>query len=322
MVGRRGLPCARMVAKGTVSFAQALTVLLALSAALTLGACGKSDGATHGGDETARAGGAGSSSAGAGMSQAGGVAGTSGAAPIAGAGGSSGQSPGGGVLGGGVPGGGAADRGGSAGSAGSTTAAGSAAFDAGVLPPGDDCDTVADCRLNDDCCTCSAYGKTSQPLDCSIKTCEETACQTLSKIPHELTCYHGHCEFAKLDCDPAHVTCSEEPPVCTDLFVPSVVDGCWGPCTLLVACKDVPYEGADCPDGYAKTYWWTCMSNPCSGGYQACVKIPPMCGETPRCDCGLAETCAARGFACEPGTTSIKQHFCCREGEGYCSLAP
>lgn len=88
-------------------------------------------------------------------------------------------------------------------------------------------------------------------------------------------------------------------------------------CALLMGIQHI----SSCAEGYAKVFWWTCMSNPCSGGYEACVKIPEACGDKPRCDCGLEEACARRGFACQPRSLGNGQ-FCCREGEGHCSMAP
>ena len=288
------------------------------------GASGGGSGGLSQGGGTGQAGGAGratSGSDGAGSAAVAGSGSGEGGGPIiGGAAGTVGDSGIGGIVGGSPD----ADSGGVSGGAGSVTGTAGSASDSGVLPPGDDCETVADCKLNDDCCTCSAYGRTTVPVECSITDCREKACEYGPNVPHELTCYNGHCEFVKVDCDPTHVTCNEAPPVCASLNVPSVIDGCWGPCTLLGACKDIPYLGADCPKGYAKTYWWDCMSNPCSGGYEGCVKIPEACGDTLRCDCGLDEVCAERGFICERGTLGMDtaQGFCCRAGEGDCSMAP
>ena len=39
------------------------------------------------------------------------------------------------------------------------------------------------------------------------------------------------------DCDPSSITCKSAPPLCPPGMTASVVDGCWGRCVPLDACK-------------------------------------------------------------------------------------
>lgn len=63
------------------------------------------------------------------------------------------------------------------------------------------------------------------------------------------------------DCDPRNVSCDAPTPMCMTGFVPTVEDGCWGPCLQAAGCRPIACDEAtvmeDCPGG------WGCVLGMC-----------------------------------------------------------
>lgn len=57
----------------------------------------------------------------------------------------------------------------------------------------------------------------------------------------------GPCEEG-YNCDPWKAECDVEPPVCAESELPSVVDGCWGPCVPITSCRCLYFY--ECGDVY------------------------------------------------------------------------
>jgi hypothetical protein len=190
--------------------------------------------------------------------------------------------------------------------------------DGGELPPGDDCRTAADCVIDDDCCHCYAYPELPPKHECQFDVCEQTRCAAeFSSIDPELACDNGNCVFAKIDCDPDHVTCDESPPECYPQQRPAVIDGCWGPCLNIHRCAGFLYPGASCPEGFFEIRWSECAGDSC-GLASACEPIPEACAGEPACGCGIEEVCAAYGYECFDGNGGP---FCCTGDTSVCSAA-
>ncbi len=68
--------------------------------------------------------------------------------------------------------------------------------------------------------------------------------------------------MAGYDCDHGKVLCNALPPLCEAGTVPSVVNGCWGPCVLVTECKSV----TSCSD--------------CAAPLQTCVNVQHQTGPT------------------------------------------
>jgi hypothetical protein len=155
------------------------------------------------------------------------------------------------------------------------------------------CESDEDCVLVDDCCTCAAVHvddvQPECPMDCEVSSC------TANNIPDiTVECRFGSCEFVPLDCNPLLVVCDQAPPECPDGQLPSVVDGCWGPCISTNAC-DVVGSCDDCRDDEACVQWATEVAP-----YFVCEPIDPSCEGAPDCTCmpGVCEDpfeCAAPG---------------------------
>lgn len=112
--------------------------------------------------------------------------------------------------------------------------AGMTATDAGSSDSGSDgtgattglafqCVDDSDCRLLDDCCACEALHVDDEvPPSCDL-ACDRTLCQLWGT---DVFCSHT-CVLRLVDCDPALIDCTDEPPVCDDGFQPAIVERCW-----------------------------------------------------------------------------------------------
>lgn len=188
-------------------------------------AAGGDAGAAAEGGATSTGGGPAGGRAGAGSSGDAGAASGAGGASGAGTGGDAGASAAG--SGGAVAGAGGIGTSGAAGVAG-----------AGGVPSGAECVTADDCVRVTDCCSCTAEPKnTGRPM-CDL-ACTEDACFALGITPEEVTCAYGRCVFDR-SCDGSESTCTALPPSCTGGTIPSVKDGCWGPCLPPTECRTVP----------------------------------------------------------------------------------
>lgn len=91
-----------------------------------------------------------------------------------------------------------------------------------------------------------------------------------------------------VDCDPSTVQCKAMQPVCEKGEVPSVQDGCWGPCVPILACATIK-DCANCKNGWCAAY----MSF--STDYR-CVSPSIQCA-------ALACSCLSDYFCVEPFST-------------------
>jgi len=190
-------------------------------------ATGGSSGTATGGDAGASAAGGATSTGGAPMGGQSGAGNGGDAGAASGSGGASGAGTGGDA------GAGVAGSGGGAGAAGIGTAGAAGAAGA---PSGAECVTDDDCMRISDCCACTAEPKDQNNPTCD-RFCIEDRCFDLI-ITAEAVCAFGRCVF-DLSCDGSEATCPALPPDCTAGTVPSVVDGCWGPCIPPTECRSV-----------------------------------------------------------------------------------
>jgi hypothetical protein len=104
-------------------------------------------------------------------------------------------------------------------------------------------------------------------------------------------CVNGVCE-ARFDCDQSHAFCDMMPPACEADLVPSVIDGCFGPCVAPEFCLPASIEcleNADCPAGHACEMYCTgacqpgtaCSDMPICNG--VCVPVAPACRSDADC---------------------------------------
>jgi len=199
---------------------------------------------------------AGGGDASAGISSSGGQGGTP-------AGGASTGGATGGVFTGGTSAGGV--DAGAAGSAGSTTT------------PGAECEVDADCVLVDDCCSCSGEPKDANVRACSA-VCKQSACAALGMQGVRTRCSAKRCVL-ELSCNAALVTCKAAQPSCASGQVPSVLEGCWGPCIDATECREV----TDCSGCGAGS---TCVTESMFVTTAIhCVSVSPACESAPSCQC-------------------------------------
>jgi len=100
------------------------------------------------------------------------------------------------------------------------------------------CESESDCALISTCCTCMvAPVGTPEPEGCTI-LCETDLCTMHGFSQDDVACQYGSCSVVGSDgrCNAEDVTCASSPPPCPAEYLPSVVDGCWGPCVLQYSC--------------------------------------------------------------------------------------
>ncbi len=173
--------------------------------------------------------------------------------------------------------------GGSGATAGSGGKAGSGGG-AGHEPVAGECVSDDDCELLSDCCSClvAPKGKASLPY------CEPTPCfadQCTASGIQKASCVAGTC-IKGFECDSTQVYCNALPPLCEGGEVPSVSEGCWGPCVPAVQCASVA-QCTDCPGGTA------CVVNEAFGTTTHCVNVPAGCAAD--CSC-LGKAVCVGGF--------------------------
>ena len=234
--------------------------------ALALAGCGETFKAGPGG----AAGEGGGSSAGAGTG--------AGSPSVAGAGNSSaGTSSGGGK-------GGAATAGASTGGAtggvatgGMSAGGGGAAGSAGQAPmSGAECEADEDCMLHDDCCSCSAEPKDVKVPACPA-ICIQSACSARGIRGVGTRCVAKRCVLG-LSCNASMATCAAMQPSCASGLIPSVVEGCWGPCIHPTECRDV----TDCEACAAGS---SCVTQSLFMPSTHCVSVSAACEAAPSCEC-------------------------------------
>ncbi len=234
-------------------------------------------GGSTGGDGSS---GKGGSDAGSGGTTAGatGAGAGAGGAESGGASGSAGATGGGGRSGAGAPSGGAAG----------TAAAGMAGV-AGLGYP--ECQTADDCMLQSDCCGCSSVprdGREFCALDCVRDPCPEMGLSSA-----DVQCSYGRCVFGR-SCDYS-AGCPTLPPACPEGALPSVVDGCWGPCLPPTECGNVG-SCSDCGDSFCVEFQAQRSSFHCVTRVQACdrenyCECLGVCGACTEADDAVACPC-------------------------------
>ncbi len=108
----------------------------------------------------------------------------------------------------------------------------------GSGPQWPECESASDCALISTCCTCLvAPVGTPEPEGCSI-LCDTDLCTANGFGRDDVACQHGFCGVVGADgtCNSEDVTCAASPPPCPAEYLPSVVDGCWGPCVVQYSC--------------------------------------------------------------------------------------
>jgi hypothetical protein len=96
----------------------------------------------------------------------------------------------------------------------------------------------------------------------------------------------GRCRF-DVDCDPTHVSCLATTPSCPAGQLPSVREGCWGPCIEVLDCNQITGCG-DCPEASV------CVIFQAQVASYSCVTPQTGCARGSYCDC-----LAACDFGCE-----------------------
>jgi hypothetical protein len=241
---------------------------------------------------------AGSSSAGAGQGGGGRAGGSSGTAGTGDGGGSSGTSGSGNASGGGNAGSGGSigTTGGAGGSSGN--AGGGSGNQAGVGGSGGpECQTPDDCQLKTDCCTCAAEPK-GTPFPTCPAVCAMDACMAMQIVPDDVTCAYGRCVFAR-SCDLSEVSCDAATPECPQGTIPSVQDGCFGPCLPPTECLQLT-SCADCASPNV------CIRYDADPLFVGCV--------APSEGCEAGSYCECLGACMSPATA-------CAEQEGHVGCA-
>jgi hypothetical protein len=220
-------------------------LLVSQTPVLAFGCAGKSqrNAGDRGNGDDDSGGTAGANSGGtAGTTPTGGVGPATGGSATSGA---AGTAAGGVATGGtsGAPTGGIAGDAGSAGSGVSGT--GATAGEAGRPSTVIECETAADCSMASDCCGCRSEPIRGPRLECPLD-CLRDACRDMNIDRSEVECSYGRCVIGR-SCDRSRVTCPALPPNCPEGTVPSVLDGCWGPCLPPTECSRVD-ACADCGD--------------------------------------------------------------------------
>ncbi|MBK7580742.1 MAG: hypothetical protein IPI67_11100 [Myxococcales bacterium] len=250
------------------------------------GATGGS-GATGGG-ATGGAGGTGGGS--------GGTTGGSGGV-TAGAGGTTGGS--GGTTGGsgGATGGSGGATGGSGGatggSGGATGGSGGATGGSGGATSKPECASDSDCKILQDCCSCSGYPSSETPPSCA-KLCIQDKCGELGVTP-TASCQAGRC-VAGFNCDPSKVTCKSLTPTCNPGEIPLInaAGNCWqGGCVPANECKAVK-ACSDCTGNLVCASWVTQL-----GTQHHCVDVPKSCGTDFTCGCMGPSVCTSPYLSCQ-----------------------
>jgi len=242
------------------------------------------DGGSSGGGRDGGSGGATSTTGAAGsMTSGGGVAGSGGDGGGAGTTGGGAGTMGGGGATGGVTTGGGAGRGGASGGGGRGGAGGS-----GGGAPQPECTSAADCKLQNDCCTCEAIAPGEIIPPCPI-ACLVSKCEAQQLPKDKVACIAGRC-VAGFDCDSSKVTCKVLPPVCEAGLIPAVKGDCYaGGCVPVTECTNVK----SCAD---------CGKFPCAdyatrlGPEAHCVTVPSGCGDNATCAC-LGPTVCTKPFS-------------------------
>jgi hypothetical protein len=161
------------------------------------------------------------------------------------------------------------------GSSGAGTSGSAGMAGAAGMPNGAECASAADCRMVSDCCSCRAEPVSGPGELCPID-CASDACADGNVEPSEVECVMGRCVIAR-SCA-GGVLCPALPPNCGEGRLPSILEGCWGPCLEVTECSRVP-SCDDCSDavcarfdGLMSTYHCVDPADGCrAGNYCECL---------------------------------------------------
>ena len=139
------------------------------------------------------------------------------------------------------------------------------------------CETDKDCKLQEDCCTCTGVPIDEDPVPCGLD-CKQSKCSELGI--DAAVCRLGVCETERLQCDQTKVACDSLPPNCPEGQLPTITPACWtGECVPAEYCDVIP-DCSFCPQGRL------CVKNLDLGPTQpTCEPIPPGCSDDPDCAC-------------------------------------
>lgn len=261
--------------------------------AIGVGCGGKSEQreSSTGGSGAGASAGAGGSTGGAGSSGKGGsdagsggtMAGAAGAAAPQGGAGAGGGSGSGGTTG--VAGkGGTSSAGAGNGGAAGIAAAGMGGTASAAYP---ECETADDCFLQSDCCGCKSVPTDGREV-CGLDCDESDPCLQTGITSEDVQCANGRCVFGR-SCD-GTAACPALPPECPEGEVPSVADGCWGPCLPPTECLNVG-SCDDCGDAF-------CVEFQAQISHFGCVTRVQTCDRENYCEClGVCGECSAEDDA-------------------------
>lgn len=154
------------------------------------------------------------------------------------------------------------------------------------------CQTDADCKLHDDCCSCYGIPK-DQPDDPICKAlCDVSKCAQ-AKIDNAV-CRFGQCTTEKVKCS-GEVACDSLPPDCPEGELPGKTDACWtGGCVPAASC-DAVEDCAQCPDNAM------CVEYQAFVFKRVCEPIPAACDGAPTCACAGDLACEDPFNICNEG---------------------
>ena len=165
--------------------------------------------------------------------------------------------------------------------AGGRTSTGSGGAGAGGATATAECETAADCRLDDGCCACEAAPVSAAPPPACAILCVQSRCAAQQLPQGAVACTAGRC-VAGFNCDASHVTCKIAIVACDPGQVPGVnaAGDCYtGGCVPATQCKTVT-SCAACDPSLACVTYQTQM-----GDQVHCVTIPDSCNGNTTCGC-------------------------------------
>jgi hypothetical protein len=144
------------------------------------------------------------------------------------------------------------------------------------------CQTDADCKLHDDCCSCYGLPKDEDDAICKA-LCDKSKCEQAGI--DQAVCRFGQCTTEKVKCS-GEVACDALPPECPPGELPGKTDACWtGGCVPAASC-DAVEDCSQCPEELMCVEYQSFMIT------RVCEPIPADCDGQPSCAC-------AGDLACE-----------------------
>ena len=97
----------------------------------------------------------------------------------------------------------------------------------GSVTPGDECTSVADCKLVSDCCQMCLGVPTDEPVAVCEIMCTPESGGCFSQDISEVQCRNGYCSSG-VNCDLSGITCRRMQPECPDGQVTTFFFNCYG----------------------------------------------------------------------------------------------